>query len=92
MFDLDNLSKTLQKFGKENLSDILHFTAMGLRDLFQCRAVSICLEDLYEGMLICQYVTGENPGEQPQITQYLSESLISQAFYKKPMRILLQRA
>ena len=82
MFDLDNLSKTLQKFGKENLSDILHFTAMGLRDLFQCRAVSICLEDLYEGMLICQYVTGENPGEQPQITQYLSESLISQAFYK----------
>lgn len=84
MLDLDNLSKSLQKFGKENLSDILHFTATGLKDLFQCRIVSVYLEDLYEGMLICQYVTGENPDETPQITQYISpkESLVSQAFYK----------
>jgi transcriptional regulator with GAF, ATPase, and Fis domain len=84
MIELDNLSKSIQKFGKENLSDILHFTATGLRDLFKCKMVSIYMEDLYEGMLMCQYVTGDNPVDQAQITQHISprESLISQAFYK----------
>lgn len=84
MIELEALSKTIQKFGKENLSDILHFTATGLRDLFKCKMVSIYLEDLYEGMLMCQYVTGDNPVDQSQITQHISprESLISKAFYK----------
>lgn len=83
MVELDVLGKSIQKFGKENLSDILHFTATGLKDLFDCKMVRIYLEDLYEGMLICQYVTGDNPVEQSQITQYISkESHISQSFYK----------
>ena len=49
---LEHLSKKLQNFGKDNLSDIMHFTATGFKDVFNCKTVRIYLEDLYEGMLI----------------------------------------
>ena len=82
MSDLDKLNLDLQKFGKENLSDILHYTATGLKNRFGCKMVRIYLEDLYEGMLICQYVTGQNQPEEQQITQFISPqaSIMSQAF------------
>ncbi|MEC7640947.1 MAG: sigma 54-interacting transcriptional regulator, partial [Nitrospinota bacterium] len=77
-------SKKLQNFGKDNLSDIMHFTATGFKDVFNCKTVRIYLEDLYEGMLICQYVTGQNQTDENRITQFISPktSIISQAFYE----------
>ncbi len=81
---LEKLSRKIQKFGKENLSDILHFTASGLKDLYGCKMVRIYLEDLYEGMLICQYISSdETTGETP-LTRFISprESILSQAFFK----------
>ncbi|GJL78106.1 MAG: Fis family transcriptional regulator [Nitrospinaceae bacterium] len=82
MSELEKLRQTLQKFGKENLSDILHYTATGLKNRFRCKMVRIYLEDLYEGMLICQYVTGQNQPEEQRITQFISPkaSIMSQAF------------
>lgn len=84
MAALEKLSKKLQKFGKENLSDIMHFTATGLKEIFDCQMVRIYLEDLYEGMLICHYVTDQNQTDQKRITQFISPkaSIISQAFYE----------
>ena len=75
----DNL---INRFGKESLSEILHHIATRLKKLYDCKMVRINLEDLYEGMLICQYVTDQNsPNEQP-ITKFVSPeaSIISQAF------------
>jgi transcriptional regulator with GAF, ATPase, and Fis domain len=44
--------------------------------------VRINLEDLYEGMLVCQYVTDQNPANEQAITKFVSPeaSIISQAF------------
>ena len=44
--------------------------------------VRINLEDLYAGMLVCQYVTGQNQPNEPAITKFVSPkaSIISQAF------------
>ena len=80
--DLENLTSLLKKFGKENLSDILHFTATGLRQSFKSAMVRIYLEDLYEGMLVCHYVTGQDHPDQHHINKYISqkESIISKAF------------
>ncbi|MBT4898513.1 MAG: sigma-54-dependent Fis family transcriptional regulator [Nitrospina sp.] len=75
----DNL---ISRFGKESLPEILHHVATRLKNLYDCKMVRINLEDLYEGMLVCQYVTGQNqPNEQP-ITKFISPeaSIISQAF------------
>lgn len=77
---LHTLKNLISKLGKENLSDILHLMATRLKNLYNCKMVRINLEDLYEGMLVCQYVTGQN---QPDpITKFISseESVISQAF------------
>ena len=82
--ELEKLSNRLQSFGKENLRDILHFTATGLKNLFDCYLVRIYLEDLYEGMLICQYVTGQPHQEEMPVTQFVAPqaSVMSQAFSK----------
>ncbi len=83
-YTLNQLSDKLQNFSKENLSDILHFASMALKDLFQCKLVRVYLEDLYEGMLICHYVTGMSSHQRSQFTQHISPkgSLISESFYK----------
>ncbi len=80
---LEKLSKIIEGFGKENLSDILHFISTGLKKLHNCSMAQIYLEDLYEGMLICHYVAEENQTED-QPTQFISpkESLIYKAFYE----------
>ncbi len=80
--DLEKITLSLKKFGKENLSDILHFTATGLRQSFNSAMVRIYLEDLYEGMLVCHYVTGQDHPGQHHINKYISqkESIISKAF------------
>ncbi|MFQ5450668.1 MAG: sigma 54-interacting transcriptional regulator [Nitrospinaceae bacterium] len=82
MIDLGHLGQQLQKFGKENLSDILHYMTTGLKNRYQCKMVRVYLEDLYEGMLICQYVTGQNQPAAQQITQFISPqaSIMSHAF------------
>lgn len=82
--DLENLAVRVQGFGKENLSDILHYTAVGLKPLFGCHMVRIYLEDLHQGILICQYVTGQKRPDERQITQFISprDSITSQAFYE----------
>ncbi|MCH8156360.1 MAG: sigma 54-interacting transcriptional regulator [Nitrospinae bacterium] len=82
--DLEILSQQVQRFGKENLSDILHYTAVGLKSVFGCHMVRIYLEDLHQGMLICQYVTGQKRPDERQITQFISprDSITSQAFYE----------
>ncbi len=49
---LSKLSRTLSSYEKENLSEILHLLATGLKSIYQCDSVRIYLEDLYEGMLI----------------------------------------
>ncbi len=81
--DLEKLSKSLKGFDKENLSDILHFTATGLMQSFSSDMVRIYLEDLYEGMLVCHYVTGQDNPNRHHINKYISpkESIISKAFY-----------
>ncbi len=81
---LSRLSQSLQKYGKENLAEIVHFMAAGLRELFGCDQVRVYLEDLYEGMLICHYVTGQNPDQDSQAPQFISpkNSIISQSFYQ----------
>ena len=82
--DLQKLTEQIQVFGKENLSDILHYTAVGLKSIFGCLMVRVYLEDLHQGILICQYMTGnKNPYEQ-QITKFISprDSITSQAFYE----------
>jgi len=82
--DLQNLTEKIQVFGKENLSDILHYTAIGLKSIFECLMVRVYLEDLHQGILICQYMTdNKNPSEQ-QITKFISprDSITSQAFYE----------
>jgi hypothetical protein len=50
----------ISRFGKESLPEILHHIATRLKKLYDCQMVRINLEDLYEGMLVCQYVTGQN--------------------------------
>ena len=82
--DLQKLTEQIQVFGKENLSDILHYTAIGLKSIFECLMVRVYLEDLHQGILICQYMTdNKNPSEQ-QITKFISprDSITSQAFYE----------
>ena len=82
--DIQKLSQTLSNFEKENLSEILHLLATGLKNTFHCDSVRIYLEDLYEGMLICHYVTGQNQPDLHRITKYISpkESITSKAFYE----------
>ena len=82
--DLEKLAQKVQVFGKENLSDILHYTAVGLKSLFKCHIVRIYLEDLHQGILICQYMTDQNDPDERQITQFISprDSITSQAFYE----------
>ncbi len=76
-----NTSQNLiSRYGKESLSEILHHIATRLKKLYDCKMVRIYLEDLYEGMLICQFVTDQN---KPQpITKFVSPeaSIISQSF------------
>ena len=81
---LFHLSQSLQKYGKENLADIVHFLAVGLKDLFKCDQVRVYLEDLYEGMLICHYATGQDSGQANQAPQFISpkKSIISRSFYE----------
>ena len=81
---LQKLSQTLSGYEKENLSEILHLLATGLKSTYHCDSVRIYLEDLYEGMLICNYVTGQNLPDQNRITNYISpkESITSKAFYE----------
>ncbi|CAI2718430.1 sigma 54-interacting transcriptional regulator [Nitrospina watsonii] len=82
--DLNALTANLKRFQKENLSDILHVMAGGLKNAFRCDSVRIYLEDLYEGMLICHYVSDENHPDRHRITKYISpkESITSKAFYE----------
>ena len=81
---LQKLSQTLSGYEKENLSEILHLLATGLKSTYHCDSVRIYLEDLYKGMLICNYVTGQNLPDQNRITNYISpkESITSKAFYE----------
>ena len=77
---LENLKNSISKLGKESLFEILHLIGSQLKDIYNCKMVRVNLEDLYEGMLVCQYVTGQNRPD--PITKFISpeESLISQAF------------
>ena len=81
---LQKLNRTLSTYQKENLPEILHLLASGLKGAYNCDSVRIYLEDLYEGMLICNYVTGQNRPDQHRITKYISpkESITSKAFYE----------
>jgi len=77
---LINLKNLISKLGKESLFEILHLIGSNLKELYDCKMVRINLEDLYEGMLVCQYVTGQSRPE--PITKFISPeaSVISQAF------------
>ena len=77
---LQKLKTSILKLGKESLFEILHLIGSQLKDLYSCKMVRVNLEDLYEGMLVCQYVTGQKRPE-PN-TKFISPeaSVISQAF------------
>ena len=77
---LTYLKNSISKLGKESLFEILHLIGSQLKELYSCKMVRINLEDLYEGMLVCQYVTGQSRPE--PITKFISPeaSVISQAF------------
>jgi transcriptional regulator with GAF, ATPase, and Fis domain len=72
----------ISRFGKESLPEILHHIATCLKNRYDCKMVRINLEDLYEGMLVCQYLTDQNPANEQAITKFVSPeaSIISQAF------------
>jgi transcriptional regulator with GAF, ATPase, and Fis domain len=74
----------ISRYGKESLPEILHHIATRLKKLYDCKMVRIYLEDLYEGMLVCQYVTDQNKPNAQHITKFVSPeaSIISQAFLK----------
>ena len=74
----------ISRYGKESLPEILHHISTRLKKLYACKTVRIYLEDLYEGMLVCQYVTDKNKPNEQQITKFVSPeaSIISQAFLK----------
>ena len=82
--DLQKLTEQIQVFGKENLSDILHYTAIGLKSIFGCLMVRVYLEDLHQGILICQYMTNNKKPYEQQITKFISprDSITSQSFYE----------
>ena len=82
--DLEKLTGEIQRFGKEDLSDILHFAATSLKSIFECHMVRVYLEDLHQGILICQYMTEQKRPLEPQITKFISprDSITSQAFYE----------
>ena len=86
---LEQLSKTLQKFNKENLIDIMHVIATELKRIFNSKIVRIYLEDLYEGILISQYVTGQDPTGEERMTQYIPSkgSIIYQTFYENKVAV-----
>ena len=77
---LEKLKNSISELGKESLFEILHLVGSQQKDIYHCKMVRVNLEDLYEGMLVCQYVTGQSRPE--PITKFISpeESLISQAF------------
>ena len=77
---LQNIKNSVSKLGKESLFEILHILGSQLKELYNCKMVRVNLEDLYEGMLVCQYVTGQSRPE--PITKFISpeDSVISQAF------------
>jgi len=77
---LTYLKNSISKLGKESLFEILHLIGSQLKELYSCKMVRVNLEDLYEGMLVCQYVTGQSRPE--PITKFISPeaSVISQAF------------
>lgn len=77
---LQNIKNSISKLGKESLFEILHLIGSQLKERFDCKMVRVNLEDLYEGMLVCQYVTGQSRPE--PITKFISPeaSVISQAF------------
>ncbi len=79
------LKNSISKLGKESLFEILHLIGSQLKDLYNCKMVRVNLEDLYEGMLVCQYVTGQSRPE--PITKFISPeaSVISQAFLNNEM-------
>jgi len=73
--DLQKLTEQIQVFGKENLSDILHYTAIGLKSIFGCLMVRVYLEDLHQGILICQYMTNNKKPYEQQITGLLKTEI-----------------
>ena len=77
---LHYIKTSISKLGKESLFEILHIAGSQLKNLYNCKMVRVNLEDLYEGMLVCEYVTGQSRPE--PITKFISpeDSLISQAF------------
>jgi len=82
--DLQKLTEQIQAFGKENLTDILHYTAGGLKSIFKCLMVRVYLEDLHQGILICQHMTDNKNTYDHQISKFISprDSITSQAFYE----------
>ena len=78
--ELQNIKNSISKLGKESLFEILHIMSSHLKNFYNCKMVRVNLEDLYEGMLVCEYVTGQSRPE--PITKFISpeDSLISQAF------------
>ena len=82
--DLEKLTEKIQKFGKEDLPDILHYAATGLKSTFGCQMVRVYLEDLHQGILICQYITEQESPLEQQINKFISprDSITSQAFYE----------
>ena len=78
--NLQNVKNSISKLGKESLFEILHILGSQLKGLYNCKMVRVNLEDLYEGMLVCEYVTGQSRPK--PITKFISpeDSLISQAF------------
>ena len=80
MMPLTYLKNSISKLGKESLFEILHLIGSQLKELYGCKMVRVNLEDLYEGMLVCQYITGQSRPE--PITKFISPeaSVISQAF------------
>jgi transcriptional regulator with GAF, ATPase, and Fis domain len=65
---LDRLIERIGGFGKENLEEMLHGLAEGVRLAAGRERVRIYLEDLTRGALSCAYASGPNAAEIAQVT------------------------
>ena len=65
---LDRLTRRIVDFGKENLEEMLHGLAEGVRLVAGRERVRIYLEDLTRGALSCAYASGPKAAEVAEVT------------------------
>ncbi|MHC1696973.1 MAG: GPMC system transcriptional regulator [Geobacteraceae bacterium] len=90
--NLEALRNTINRFGKENLEEILFATAEGIRLISNRQRVRIYLEDLTGGVLSCAHVSGPYAEEIKETSFPIvsREALVSIVFASQSPTILTE--